>query len=51
MNYMNLYYKQAYLDIIQELSDDFMKLENKVIRLLSDEQKEQWKSLIYDIKN
>jgi len=50
MNYMYLYYNEKYLEIIEELKNDFLIVEDKVIRLLTIQQKMQWYTLIYDMK-
>lgn len=50
MNYMNLYYSKKYLAIIEELKKNFFNLEDKVIKLLSCQQKMQWYTLINDME-
>ena len=50
MNYMNVYYCQEYVNMIQELKEDFLNLEINIISLMNDEQKMQWYTLIYDIE-
>lgn len=50
MNYMNLYYCQEYLDIIEELKKEFWEVEPDTIKLMNNEQKMQWYTLIYDME-
>lgn len=50
MNYMNVYYCKKYVNMIQELKEDYLQLELNIINMMSDEQKMQWYTLIYDME-
>lgn len=49
MNYMDVYYCKKYVNMIQELKEDYLELEVNIINMMSDEQKMQWYTLIYDM--
>mgnify|MGYP003306179724 CR=1 FL=1 len=50
MNYMDVYYCKKYVNMIQELKEDYLQLEVNIINMMSDEQKMQWYTLIYDME-
>lgn len=50
MNYMDAYYRKEHLDMIEELKKDFLDIKESVISLMSEQQKEEWFTLIYDIE-
>lgn len=50
MNYMDVYYCKEYVNMIQELKEDYLELEVSIINYMNDEQKMQWYTLIYDME-
>lgn len=50
MQYLHLYDREDYLEMVKELKEDFLQVEEKAIKLLTVEQKMKWYTLIYDME-